>query len=832
MKKKIFLSLTILLGSTLVSCNVRGSSNEISSSLSSSETISSNENSSSSESSSSSENSSSSSSSSMTGEQEIITYKVIFNTGSTRIIEPILYEPGASVSVEDLPILDDRNDSETPKFVCWTLNNQDVTDTFTMPNENVELVAKYRAYESWTIKYQTNIVGYNIEDTVIYENQGLDEYVFPVFNYPYKKLDGWYYDSSLTTKVGDSLDETKFVDSELTLYASVGDTNLSSASWEYSEGKYSGKGYTQVKNVVDFSSKKTTKVTVELPAYNKSAGAYGTTEIYFGGDDDLIVNNSVKSGYALFICGLDDNSPDVGVNKDPRAGSMALYKYNKDTNARVMVSACRRYVEPLLSSSYYASYNNYMNSGTSKLEFDIEFIIGEEKSYILVEGTTLMEFDYNPDGNGFGLYTNATYPTSVSFTSISTTDSGKTTVTFDKDGGIGEANTIEVPYGSKLGTLPTLTKDNASFQGWANDNSVVTEDYIPGLTASISLKAQYGEYVPVRNVWDGSIATSIANGTGTESDPYLINTCSELAFISQEINAQRGTYNKAYYKLGNYLDLNGKTWTPIGLQTYPFQGTFDGDGKSIVGLKVDRAGATGLFGHIADAYIKNVDITGSVNSTGVNSGILVGRAQISTIENCITRGTLTSNNSYTGAILATVNAYQSGVTGSQTKMIIKNCTNFATVTSTMEGNTFVGGILAQYADTVSTEITGCINRGNITGGGNYIGGIIAFVRKNESSFIKNCYNYGDITSGTKSRFTGGITGFNRGLIEGCYGYEGAKVNAVLGSSTTAKLYPTSNGTNVPGGIICGHWDTVANCTSNTGFVNCGMCDSEGAAVTK
>ena len=834
MNKKITLGL--LLALSLSGCS--GTNDSSSTQVSSSSTISSSnvENSSSlseiSSSSSSSETSSSISSSS--SEDKVTTYKITFRTDSSQIIEPLYFEENATVSLDDLPILVDRTELSAPKFVCWTNDGIDVTSDFLMPNNDLELVAKWRAYNTWTIKYETSIPGYNIEDTVVTENNGLESYQFPNFSYPYKKLDGWYYDALLTNKVSDTLNESLFSNNELTLYASTTDTDVSATdTWEHTDNKYIGRNYTQIKNI-DLSTNKTVKLTVNLPAYNKEAGAYGTTNIYFGGNDELITNGSIKSGYELFICGLDDTSAPVNGNSDPRAGSMALYKYNTVTGAREMVAACRRYVAPLLNSQYYSDYAAYMESGTNELSFDLELIIGDTESYIKVNETTVFTFNYNPDGNGFGLYTNPTYSKFTYFTDLVSENSETTLVKFNTDGANETLEDLEVSYGSKLGTLPTVTKDGSVFNGWTLDNNPVSELYVPGQVETITLKATWGDAPRQYNVWDGTKAASIALGSGTETDPYVITSGGELLFLASMINVDKdAAYASAYYELGADLDLNNQTtYVPIGLSDFPFKGHFDGNGYLIKGLTMNRAGATGLFGNIADAYLYDIDVEANITSTGVNSAILVGRSQISTIENCVTRGTITSNTTYTGGITATINAYASGVTGTQTKMIIKNCTNYATVTSTVTGNTFIGGILAQYAETAPTEVVGCTNRGNVTGGGSFIGGIIGLARKNESSIIKDCYNFGNITSDAKQRNTGGIAGASRARIENCYGWENAKVNNIAGNNATAQLYPTAHGGTVPGAIICGQWDIAGACTSNSGFFNCGMCDADGNPVEK
>ena len=37
-------------------------------------------------------------------------------------------------------------------------------------------------------------------------------------------------------------------------------------------------------------------------------------------------------------------------------------------------------------------------------------------------------------------------------------------------------------------------------------------------------------------VWDGSVATSFAGGSGTQDDPYLISNGAELAYLAQITN--------------------------------------------------------------------------------------------------------------------------------------------------------------------------------------------------------------------------------------------------------------------------------------------------------
>ena len=86
--------------------------------------------------------------------------------------------------------------------------------------------------------------------------------------------------------------------------------------------------------------------------------------------------------------------------------------------------------------------------------------------------------------------------------------------------------------------------------------------------------------------WDGTVASSFARGTGTEVDPYIIETPQQLAYLASTVNA--GTvYEMNYFELANDLDLggvqaadgtwSGQQWTPIGTGYYSsFMGILQG----------------------------------------------------------------------------------------------------------------------------------------------------------------------------------------------------------------------------------------------------------------
>lgn len=194
------------------------------------------------------------------------------------------------------------------------------------------------------------------------------------------------------------------------------------------------------------------------------------------------------------------------------------------------------------------------------------------------------------------------------------------------------------------------------------------------------------------------------------------------------------------------MNLAFEEWTPIGSASKAFNGTFDGKGHGIAGLKVTEAtGSTsGFFGQIGEkAVVKNVGISsGTVTSTSVAAGLVA-----------------------------------SAVDGFQ----ILNCWNQADVTAEV----FAGGILGNVDtgnvdvnnDPVTSLISGCFNSGTVTVKSSTSGGISSEARHTK---IENCYNVGEITG---TSYSGGIAGWllRQGSVENCYQAGKVKHAGVVGS---------------------------------------------------
>jgi hypothetical protein len=155
-----------------------------------------------------------------------------------------------------------------------------------------------------------------------------------------------------------------------------------------------------------------------------------------------------------------------------------------------------------------------------------------------------------------------------------------------------------------------------------------------------------------------------SGGTGTETNPYIINNVEQLAKLATYVNAGNTNYNDKCYKLGNDIDLaayqSGAGWTPIGIE-YDFRGSFDGNGKKITALYINNPNleCTGLFGYayratLTNVTVENVNINGGGNvdlfTANSSVGAIVGYAYHCNITNCYSSGEICGKESVGGIV--------------------------------------------------------------------------------------------------------------------------------------------------------------------------------------
>ena len=243
-------------------------------------------------------------------------------------------------------------------------------------------------------------------------------------------------------------------------------------------------------------------------------------------------------------------------------------------------------------------------------------------------------------------------------------------------------------------------------------------------------------------------------GKGTEAEPFVLKTAEHLAWFRDYVNDNHPStctkiaddveeidMSTVCHKADAEKQVAELSWTPIGnFASNKYQGTFDGNGKTISNLYIINAASEhlGFFGYAEKGNIKNITFDNAkVKSTGDHcTGILVGFEKLCIIENIKTL----ANCSVEGK-------EQVGGIAGMASGDIGNCENHAKV----NGANVVGGIVGNYWQSVKFIIS-CANYGVVTGTGKQVGGIAGYF---DSGTIQNCANYGDVTG---TNYVGNLIG--------------------------------------------------------------------------
>lgn len=296
------------------------------------------------------------------------------------------------------------------------------------------------------------------------------------------------------------------------------------------------------------------------------------------------------------------------------------------------------------------------------------------------------------------------------------------------------------------------------------------------------------------NIWDGSIASAFAGGTGTAENPYQIATGAQLAYLASSVNSGE-TYAGKNFVLTADIDLNGLPWTPIanafsdalfgGSDYRIFAGNLDGQGYTVSNVAIGsekvplESDVFGLFGatagKISNLHLNTVSIHGVAKSVAKNGSVyvigpaggLIGSASGS-VENCHVTGltmTMTAPDSGWAAAY-----WIGGLVGASDAEQIDECSVSGKIIE-KSGKGSIGGLIGELGK--ASKIT--YSRANVAldvkpdhKGGADVGGFIGKGngKSNAETVIRNCYATGDVTGGAYTGgFAGGIWGLN---IINCY----------------------------------------------------------------
>jgi len=310
------------------------------------------------------------------------------------------------------------------------------------------------------------------------------------------------------------------------------------------------------------------------------------------------------------------------------------------------------------------------------------------------------------------------------------------------------------------------------------------------------------------------LISPFADGDGTAGDPYIICSAFQLNNVRDHIGDPNVNFEMKdnidltdATRAGGDFDNSGSGWEPIGDDFTTFEGSFDGLNFTINGLFINRGGSTeiGLFGTTgtgsgAGATVKNLILTDVSITGGNNTGGFIGKIPFtSTIENCHITGTVDSSGIGIGGLIGgsldgTLSDSSANVTvtgGSLVGGLVGDAStgsitdSFAT--GDVSGSTKVGGLVG---NTGGASISNSYATGDVSATLEEFGGLVGNANL---SNVSDSYATGDVTGGAPSHRAGGLLGSaNNATVSDSYATGSVSVGAssqyaggLIGEGTSA-----------------------------------------------
>ena len=266
-------------------------------------------------------------------------------------------------------------------------------------------------------------------------------------------------------------------------------------------------------------------------------------------------------------------------------------------------------------------------------------------------------------------------------------------------------------------------------------------------------------------------------GVGTSASPYQIASLENLYWLATQVNA--GTpYTGVYFiQTADIIASStltwdgGAGWTPIGNLTNKFSGHYDGNGKTITGLYINRPSTpnVGLFGCIGhttattDATtIKNLGVLNATVNGARGTGALVGRVvgnANTLIKDCYATGGTVTGDAATGGLVGANNSFQETPGGTNNPVIYKcYSTNSVVFSGNGTDNQKIGGLVGcnQKGNSIDSYARGSVTVNSASKAVERVGGYAGCTDLRGN--IIRCYATGAVTTSGPVTKVGGLVG--------------------------------------------------------------------------
>ena len=415
------------------------------------------------------------------------------------------------------------------------------------------------------------------------------------------------------------------------------------------------------KEIVTVPSTSTPTLTNNWGTLSYVSGS-GTNVLTFSG---TITDNI---GSTLQVSGLSGTVKDLAGNSF--SWTVGTKTFSDVTSSSTYTLTATNTAITMPNGDYWVSDNNHLPQPHPSTVYFYKGIVNNTNQVTLAETTNYTLAWSNNTAAGTGT---ATATGAGSYTgSVSTTFPirwSTYTVHFHKNGstGIPATGTMEnqnFTYATAQNlTANAFSRTGFTFAGWNTEPDGSGASYADSASVS-NLTPVDGATVDLYAQWT---AIPWAGSGDSAADPYIINYPSQLDLLSDNVRNGVSTYSGKFFRLdADIVYEKSSQWddvtstehnfNAIGTSTYAFEGTFNGNGHTVSGIRIYKPNDEyqGLFGYVSGGIVKNVTLSDTRITGKKNSGGIVGFAQNSTIENCLAVNVglhITKNSTFVGIIL-------------------------------------------------------------------------------------------------------------------------------------------------------------------------------------
>ena len=353
----------------------------------------------------------------------------------------------------------------------------------------------------------------------------------------------------------------------------------------------------------------------------------------------------------------------------------------------------------------------YMAGTSTSKEIALKHLVGlwEIDLLPLYDSKKLVRADLTMNG---GQNINGNFMINWTDNTISYVDGGRSAILLS---GIEHVITVGEPVKLFFALPPGKYEGGFTFTATMSDGTIME------VTSPSTINIARGQITKVKN----DVAYRLfAGGTGTETDPYIINTANHWKNIAAvaKINSY---WEGKYFKVTADVDFNKNEIVAIPT----FKGVIDGDGHTLSNAKIGSGSAShqaffdNLAGTVMNLNFDNITVLSSnpsaTNGAATSAAVIVSNNNRNAfvLDNChVSNSSVTS-----GKAGDTYGSYAGGLVGrcNNANATIRNCSVTNTTISCLVENT--GGVIGLLAAGVIENVKSSGN--TITGGNRYVGGI-------------------------------------------------------------------------------------------------------------